>query len=388
MKKYLSLLIIFLSVFAGAKAQDLMVRSFTSEPTDLTARIYEMKDNNKESCAVVKVLLAKYGAKFDGNIIGEPTFEASQYLLYMTKGSKRLDVMLEGFLPLTINFSDYGIESLNSLETYKLVLAMPVVTPVSKPKLFVTSITKDATIFINGEKIGIGSWEGELPTGDYTITARKLGYIAQSQIVHFTNEMSVAVSIPELIAEPRPSDNAIAAGNNVSVKQNPAIADKAPLPSFYVGVNYQVGSLQGLNLNLGTYINQINVEFDFVKGFSESETLYHSSHKEDTFSAMAFGLRGGYGIPVAGGFRVTPQLGLNYVQVSGKDTDTYSYSTNVSLGVKADYNFTNNFGISLCPEFAIPMSQGEVFKELSDVDSTIKGFGSGFNLRIGAYLSF
>lgn len=388
MKHYLSLLILILSVFACAKAQDLTVRSFTSEPADLTARVQGKKDKNNEPCAAVKVLLAKSGAKFDGNIIGEPTFEASQYLVFMTKGSKRLDVMLEGFLPLTVSFPDYGIESLHSLETYKLVIVMPTVAA-NKPKLIVTSITKDATLYLNGEKLGIGSWEGELPAGDYTITARKLGYIAQSQTIHFTNEISVAVSIPELFAENIPTKATETTNKNRNTKQ-PDIAPKGKvdLPSFYLGANYQIGGLQGIGVNIGTYINKFNIEFDFVKGLSESETLYNRDVTEDCFSAMSYELRVGYGLPVGRNFRITPQVGANYSQISGKDTDTYSYAASAIVGVKADFNIVRIFGISLCPEFGIPVSEGKVFTSLANADSFIKGLGSGFNLRVGAYVCF
>jgi hypothetical protein len=55
---------------------------------DLSASTYERKDLNGQACALVKVQLAAYGAKFEGNVIGEVAYKTGEYWVYMTEGSR------------------------------------------------------------------------------------------------------------------------------------------------------------------------------------------------------------------------------------------------------------------------------------------------------------
>jgi hypothetical protein len=47
-----------------------------------------------------------------------------------------------------------------------------------------------------------------------------------------------------------------------------------------------------------------------------------------------------------------------------------------------------SFGISITPEYAFALSKGEGFKILSDVSSTIKNYGEGFNAKLALVLTF
>jgi hypothetical protein len=53
-----------------------------------------------------------------------------------------------------------------------------------------------------------------------------------------------------------------------------------------------------------------------------------------------------------------------------------------------EIDFTNNVGLSLAPEGQFAVSKKEVFKQLEEVSSKIKGWGTGANLRIGLYVRF
>ena len=62
-----------------AHGQDLKVRTMSMNTGDLSASIYERKDLNKQACALVKVQLAAYGAKFEGNVIGDVAYKTGEY---------------------------------------------------------------------------------------------------------------------------------------------------------------------------------------------------------------------------------------------------------------------------------------------------------------------
>ena len=106
--------IILLLSIMDTNAQNLKVDEFIVKNADLTARTNSRKDLNGVECALVKVRMAASGASFSGNVMGDVKYTTSEYCVYMPQGSKRLTVKLEGYLPLDVNFLDYGINRLES----------------------------------------------------------------------------------------------------------------------------------------------------------------------------------------------------------------------------------------------------------------------------------
>ena len=124
-KRQILLLAISLLLVLTVHGQDLKVRTMSMNAGDLSASTYERKDLNKQACALVKVQLAAYGAKFEGNVVGDVAYKTGEYWVYMTEGSQVLLVKHAQYLPLMIRFSDYGIKRLQSLTTYVVTLVLP-----------------------------------------------------------------------------------------------------------------------------------------------------------------------------------------------------------------------------------------------------------------------
>lgn len=110
-------------------AQRLSVELFEQRVNDISASTASRVDNNGVPCALMKVQLAARGAEFEGMIVGDIDYKTSEYWVYMPKGSKRIKLKLEGYLPLEVEFSQFGINALESKVTYLLVIT-GVVTPV------------------------------------------------------------------------------------------------------------------------------------------------------------------------------------------------------------------------------------------------------------------
>ena len=91
MKRVLTLLTLILS-FTLVMGQKLTVDNFALDPTDLTASTHRRNDNNGQACALIKVQLARPGAEFLGNVMGDTPYRKSEYFVYMSKGSKMLQV--------------------------------------------------------------------------------------------------------------------------------------------------------------------------------------------------------------------------------------------------------------------------------------------------------
>lgn len=118
--KHYWILLLFIMCIDNVHAQKLNVESFVAKTNDITARTQSRQDINGNDCALVKVRLAAENASFSGNVVGDVAYDKSEYFVYMPQGSKRLTIKLEGYLPLEVSFSEYGIKSLESKVVYQL----------------------------------------------------------------------------------------------------------------------------------------------------------------------------------------------------------------------------------------------------------------------------
>lgn len=109
----------------GCMSQELKVLKISHDPNDRTSNGISRSDMNNNKCALLIVNLDLPGAKFYGNVIGEVTREKGNYLVYMSPGSKKLQVQHNLASPLRLNFADYGVVQVESGETYRLFLDIP-----------------------------------------------------------------------------------------------------------------------------------------------------------------------------------------------------------------------------------------------------------------------
>ena len=136
------ILAIFLLSAMMALGQEMSVKSFEYLPKDLTARTSPRNDRNGTPCAVIRVGVALQGVVFDGNTIGEPVYNTGEYLVYMPGGSRQITIRHDSYLPLTVVFTDYGIDKVESSNTYRLTVptgAAP--TPQRKGNFLIMNVT-------------------------------------------------------------------------------------------------------------------------------------------------------------------------------------------------------------------------------------------------------
>ena len=181
MKRIIFLLVLILS-FTLVMSQELTVKNFALAPQDLTASTQRRDDNNGQACALIKVQLARPGATFLGNVMGDTPYSQSVYMVYMMKGSKWLEVRLEGYLPIMVSFSDYGYSGLESLSTYVLSITLPNVVGQMEDDgktFFSISVNpKNASLRVDGELVALddGQWLGKLDRGVHSYKIEAAGY--------------------------------------------------------------------------------------------------------------------------------------------------------------------------------------------------------------------
>ena len=179
MKKKIVFAILCLLLPLLVQAQKLTVESMEMAPMDLSASTSPRLDLNNLPCALVKVQLAAADAQFDGNVLGDCEYKAGEYWVYMSQGSYQLKIRHPNFVPLTVNFRDYGIRGVESKVTYVLTLLKPQgVQEVQKQKLIINYTPKDAMVLIDSKPYkGNGRVEEEFPLGEHTYVIAATGYI-------------------------------------------------------------------------------------------------------------------------------------------------------------------------------------------------------------------
>ena len=121
MKRILFLILSLLLSF-GASAQKLSVESFSLAASDISAQTQPRKDLNDAPCALVKVQFVGDILNVKGNVILPLLKEDYETWVYLTHGSRQMQVTAKNYLPLMIKFADYGVESVEKNRTYVLVL--------------------------------------------------------------------------------------------------------------------------------------------------------------------------------------------------------------------------------------------------------------------------
>lgn len=103
-------------------AQHISVSSCRYNPYDLSASTNERKDLNGTPCGLLKIQINKDDLSFDGNVIGKIAYKNGEYWVYLTSGSKSLNIKHPDFMPLTVTFSDFNISSIESKGCYVMQL--------------------------------------------------------------------------------------------------------------------------------------------------------------------------------------------------------------------------------------------------------------------------
>ena len=232
-----------------------------------------------------------------------------------------------------------------------------------------TSNPSGATIFVNKQPIGVAPCSKELTTGTYKITGTKVGY------KDFEKVMSLSSSDP-----------------NVRISLSKIYNYKN---EFYLEGNVNAGNLIAFGATLGGYIHHFNLEASYLYGLGTSETIYWSGNNtlpvtSNYAPTTNLSARIGYGIPIATRFRLTPQIGANFLIL--KETmqigtsETPADGANVLCGLvslRFSAAIVNHLAISISPEYLFCMSKSKGFTALSEVSSKIKKWEEGFNVKLG-----
>lgn len=316
----------------------------------------------------------------------------------------------------------------NEAETFTMDAPTPILS-----SIFVNSTPLGATIQIDGNEVGKTPKEvRDILIGQHSVRVLYEGLRPEEKMVEVTEGKTTEVAF-QLHDEARftiksePQTRLILDGKDVGLTpysfegssgdydillecrryktyhQKTALRASAPeqtfrlqrlyqLPtSFYLGAGFQAGTLMGGNAHVGAYISNINIEAYGTMGIAKETVFLNSTldgyeSLEDNLKATLLGGRVGYGIIVGSKLRFTPQVGAASLTVKGDEMTATALCATV--GCRVDYALTSFLGINLTPEGQFAVSKKDVFTQISDFSSKVKGWGTGAGVRLGLYLYF
>lgn len=270
----------------------------------------------------------------------------------------------------------------NEAETF----TMSAPTPITG-SIYVTSSPSDAKIMLDGKEIGQTPKElRNVLIGRHTVRVLLDGYRAEEKTIEVKEEQTEELKMTlhgqasittRVQSKERPTGNGKDKGKG---KKH---------TNFYLGAGFQAGTLMGGNVHVGAYLSNFNVEAYGTMGLAkETAFIYKDWKASQSFDLKAnlLGGRVGYGINVGSRLRITPQVGAASLTVKGGDITATALCA--TLSCRIDFALTSFLGVNLTPEGQFALSKKDVFKQLSDLSSKVKGWGTGAGARIGFYFYF
>lgn len=239
-----------------------------------------------------------------------------------------------------------------------------------------------AAVSINGKETGRTPYHLRGEAGEYDIRISSYGYTTYSKKVRLDGNST-----------------------NMTIK---LYRNYIRNSEFYVQVGYNLLTFPGINAGAGFYFNNVNLEANYLLGFTNSPEIFWSDRNGNeapvaaTYKPSGFNIKTGYGIRIHNRIRITPQLGFRYVSlkesiknigdtdpsISNMSIDNSAYAGSLSVGARFNVAFAPWAGIALNPEYIIGVKQSPGFKALADISSKIKNYSQGFNLNLSLYVFF
>ena len=188
MKRVLGFIFCLL-ISLGTFAQKLSVESFSLAATDISAQTQPRKDLNDAPCALVKVQFVGDILDMEGNVIKPLVKKGNETWAYMTHGSQQMKVLSKDYLPIMVDFSNYGISQVEKNKTYVLVLTKPTGGVESviqqKQSLIIRYTPSTATVLVDNKMLrgNNGVAKTTLPVGQHSFVVFCDGYESEEGMV-------------------------------------------------------------------------------------------------------------------------------------------------------------------------------------------------------------
>ena len=199
MRKIISI-VMMVAAWMGVASQSLSVTDFKPLPNDLTANMAgtQVKDQNGEVAALIKVVTTQTGFTFEGGMAGivKTQQRTGEIWVYVPHGIKKITILHQALGVLRDYYFPCAIEAAC---TYEMTLASgevrTVVTQDAGASYLVLSVTpKKASVYVDGGMLdgdGSGDYMVALPYGEHQYRVEAGGYMPEAGVVQIGKEKSV-----------------------------------------------------------------------------------------------------------------------------------------------------------------------------------------------------
>lgn len=153
---------------------------------------------------------------------------------------------------------------------------------------------------------------------------------------------------------------------------------------------------------IGAYINNFNFEGHVLYGPMNSETIYWNSTDSDAepsqynYKPLIAGGKFGYGLILGNRARLTPQVGANYIRLSGTELNNSGIGFNpseceaISLTgtLKLSIAVASCIELNISPEYDLAVYKSDICGALFNTSPTIKSWADGVRVNLGFGLFF
>ena len=223
-------------------------------------------------------------------------------------------------------------------------------------KMTIDSNPSGASLSIDGKYVGQTPHVAEFGSGDYLVKLVKNKYNTFEKRVHLDS-------------------------SNPTVRF-PLSYQYIKKSNLYFEACLQTGMANAGGVTIGGYIRNINIELGGMWHLGDID-LTGSVDFRNYAHTNSYGVKLGYGTIVGSRIRITPQLGVGMLQISGDDTYLCSEDTYMSFGLRMEYVFSKNCGISVTPEYLFAIKKDE---DAQKAESFIKKKLNSFNIKLGFFL--
>ncbi|MBO4263185.1 MAG: SUMF1/EgtB/PvdO family nonheme iron enzyme [Bacteroidales bacterium] len=180
MKKSVALQLCLFLTALSLSAQEMTVKDFRTDPFDISAVKFEVKDLSGEACALIKLGLVLTDVVFEGDIVRQE-YKEGEWWLYMVHGASYLHVKTRKYLPLRYEFP----ARLEMRVTYIMQVEVPPDSDKAGPvgKMEIRSNVRDADVYVDGEKqSSILPFVYEGPEGEHRLELKAPGYNTEKTV--------------------------------------------------------------------------------------------------------------------------------------------------------------------------------------------------------------
>ena len=190
---------------------------------------------------------------------------------------------------------------------------------------------------------------------------------------------------------------------NINIINTELIGKVDPDKFLYAGLGMNVIPFTGPQLTVGYNMKAFCAELTFTYGFNKTDDVYFygmgaSIQSAFKYQALRAALRLGYALPLSRQVLLTPQAGVAYNYIYGKEIDGVtatnsdfmkSFNTcSAILGAKLTFNFSGHLGLCVTPEYDFAIAKEDNYDIVKASNNKIKGWTEGFGLSVELMYKF